>query len=64
MPCPVLVMAGRRDFIWPPRLGRWVATLLPDVTFLELADAGHVPHLHTPEVLTDAALRFLSRTSP
>jgi 3-oxoadipate enol-lactonase len=63
MPCPALIMSGRHDFIWPPELGRRVANLLPRATFLELADAGHFPHLHTPEVLTDAALRFLSRTS-
>ncbi len=62
--CPVLVMSGRHDFIWPPELGRRVANHLPHATFLELADAGHFPHLHTPELMTDVALRFLSRTSP
>jgi 3-oxoadipate enol-lactonase len=62
--CSTLVMSGQHDFIWPPELGRRVAKHLPDATFLELADAGHFPHLHTPAVLADAALRFLLRTSP
>jgi pimeloyl-ACP methyl ester carboxylesterase len=62
--CPTSVMSGRHDFIWPPELGRRVAKHLPHATFLELADAGHFPHLHTPEALADAALRFLLRTSP
>lgn len=62
--CPTLVMSGRHDFIWPPELGRRVASHLPHATFLELADAGHFPHLQTPQVLSDAALLFLSRTSP
>jgi 3-oxoadipate enol-lactonase len=64
MACPALVISGRHDFIWPPEMGRRVADLLTRATFLELADAGHFPHLHTPELLSDAALRFLSRTSP
>ncbi len=62
--CPALVMSGRHDFIWPPELGRRVADHLPHATFLELADAGHFPHLQTPQVLSDVALPFLSRTSP
>jgi pimeloyl-ACP methyl ester carboxylesterase len=44
-------------------LGRRVANRLPHATFLELVDAGHFPHLQTPEALADAALAFLSRTS-
>lgn len=62
--CPALVMSGRHDFIWPPELGRRVADHLPHATFLELADAGHFPHLQTPQALSNAALPFLSRTSP
>lgn len=61
--CPTLVMSGRHDFIWPPELGRRVADQLPHAAFLELVDAGHFPHLQTPEALADAALPFLSRTS-
>lgn len=64
IPCPTLVMSGRQDFIWPPDPGRRVADLLRHAAFLELADAGHFPHLQTPQVLSDAALLFLSRTSP
>jgi len=64
VPCPTLVMSGRHDFIWPPELGRRVADHLPHATFLELVDAGHFPHLQTPQALSDAVLPFLSRTSP
>lgn len=62
--CPALVMSGRHDFLWPPALGRRVADCMPQATFLELADAGHFPHLQTPRALSDAALAFLSRTLP
>jgi len=62
--CPTLVMSGRHDFIWPPELGRRVADHLPHATFLELVDAGHFPHLQTPQALSEAALAFLSRPSP
>lgn len=62
--CPTLVISGRHDFIWPPEAGRRVAAYLPRAEFMELADAGHFPHMHTPEALTDAALSFLSRISP
>jgi len=64
VPCPTLVMSGQHDFIWPPELGRRVADQLPHARFLELVDTGHFPHLQTPQVLSDAALLFLSRTSP
>jgi 3-oxoadipate enol-lactonase len=62
--CPTLVISGRHDFIWPPDAGRRVAGYVPGAEFTELADAGHFPHMHTPQALTDAALTFLSRTSP
>jgi 3-oxoadipate enol-lactonase len=62
IPCPTLVMSGQHDFIWPPE--RRIVNHLPHATFLELADAGHFPHLQTPQALSDAALVFLSRTLP
>lgn len=62
--CPTLVMSGRHDFIWPPEAGRRVAGSLPGAEFIELTDAAHFPHIQTPEALTEAALRFLARTSP
>ena len=59
MDCPILVVSGRHDFIWPPEAGRRVAGCLPRAEFMQFADAGHFPHLQTPEALADAALAFL-----
>jgi pimeloyl-ACP methyl ester carboxylesterase len=39
---------------------RWIATspALPDVTFLELENAGHCPQLEEPERITRKILAF------
>src|SRR3954466_14343052 len=42
---PVLVASGAHDFLWPPQVGRQVAALIPDASFVVIEDAGHFPHL-------------------
>ena len=61
---PVLVASGAHDFIWPPELGRKVAARVPGARFAVLADAGHFPHMHTPEDLVAMALDFFQRAPP
>ena len=56
---PTLVCSGAHDFIWPPESGRQVAAAIPDARFQVLTDAGHFPHLQTPEDLARIALDFL-----
>jgi 3-oxoadipate enol-lactonase len=56
---PTLVVSGAHDFIWPPPLGQAVAARIKGARFAVLPDAGHFPHLQTPEALADLADRFL-----
>jgi pimeloyl-ACP methyl ester carboxylesterase len=55
---PVLVASGAHDFLWPPSVGREVADRIPGARFAELPDAGHFPHMHTPEALVAMASAF------
>ena len=61
---PVLVASGAHDFIWPPELGRKVAARIPGARFEVLADAGHFPHMHTPEDLVAMAVDFFRPSPP
>ncbi|MBV9250056.1 MAG: alpha/beta fold hydrolase [Acetobacteraceae bacterium] len=56
---PVLVASGAHDFIWPPEAGRRIASLIPGAAFEVLPDAGHFPHLQTPEALAGMVGSFL-----
>lgn len=56
---PVLVASGAHDFLWPPDVGREVASLIPGAQFEVMEDAGHFPHLQAPETLVRLARRFL-----
>ncbi len=58
---PVLVASGAHDFIWPPDLGQKVAARIPGARFAVLADAGHFPHMHTPEDLVAMAVDFFAQ---
>lgn len=58
---PALVVSGRRDFLWPPPIGRQVAELVPGAQFSVIEDAGHFPHLQAPETLAGLARDFLAR---
>lgn len=57
---PVLVAPGRHDFIWPPPLGQRVAEQIPGARFTVLEDAGHFPHMQTPEAVVEIAEAFLA----
>ena len=56
---PVLVASGAHDFLWPPVIGRQVAALIPDASFVAMDDAGHFPHLQAPETLVRLSREFL-----
>lgn len=56
---PTLVASGAHDFIWPPAHGRHVASLIAGARFAALPDAGHFPHVQTPEALVALATDFL-----
>lgn len=56
---PALVLSGAHDFIWPPDEGRRVTALIPSARFDVLPNAGHFPHMQTPEDLHRRAMDFL-----
>ncbi|WP_405783697.1 alpha/beta fold hydrolase [Streptomyces sp. NBC_00859] len=51
---PAVVLAGSRDKVIPPRLGRVVAQALPRAHFEELPGAGHMLPLEAPEAVVSA----------
>ena len=55
----VLVASGAHDFLWPPDVGREVASLIPGAQFDVMEDAGHFPHLQAPETLVRLARGLL-----
>jgi len=55
---PTLVVWGRNDRNFPPRLGRRLAHEIHGAGF-ELMDAGHSPHEECPEQFAAILLRFL-----
>jgi 3-oxoadipate enol-lactonase len=60
---PTLVLSGAHDFIWPPERGQTVAALVPGARFAMLPDAGHFPHLQTPDLLVATVDAFLSKAA-
>ncbi len=57
---PTLVAPGAHDFIWPPPLGRAVAALIPGAHCDVLPEAGHFPHLQSPDDLARMAIAFFN----
>src|SRR5437764_844890 len=52
---PTVVASGAHDFLWPPKIGRQVADLIPGAKFAIMQDAGHFLHLQAPETLVGLA---------
>lgn len=46
---PALVMQCSEDVIAPTSVGQYVATQMPNATFVQLAATGHCPHISHPE---------------
>lgn len=57
---PTLVASGAHDFIWPPAHGENVAALIPGARFEVLPDAGHFPHLQSPDAMAALATAFFA----
>lgn len=56
---PVLVVVGEHDSATGSSLGRDLAAGLPDAQVIELAGAGHAPHMQAPDALVRAIGPFL-----
>ena len=58
---PALMIWGASDGVVTPAYGRAVAEATPGAEFVEIAEAGHLPHLEAPEATWAAIDRFLAR---
>ncbi len=56
---PTLCVAGELDGSTPPAMLRSLAALVPGATYHEIAGAGHLPCLQTPENLAERLIAFL-----
>ncbi|MEV1045596.1 alpha/beta hydrolase [Streptomyces sp. NPDC049916] len=54
---PAAVLAGEKDKVIRPELGRELAAALPDASFTSLPGAGHVLPLESPDAVVSAVLR-------
>ena len=60
MRCPVALLWGIEDEWIPIAQGRKLAQMIPDCTFTEIANAGHLMQEDAPEAIVAAAIRFFS----
>ncbi|HWH10594.1 MAG TPA: alpha/beta hydrolase [Solirubrobacteraceae bacterium] len=61
---PVLIVWGSRDPIIPANHGRRAHSLIPNSTYVEFEDAGHMPHADDPHRFADAVLEFAQANPP
>lgn len=58
--CPVLVLCGSHDTIYPVQRQEVMAGIIPGATFEIVEDAGHIPTLERPNATNEALDRWLS----
>ena len=59
---PVLLVAGDRDAVAPPELNRKNAVRIPDASFVEVEDCGHILPWEKPDALLATIRPFLLET--
>jgi pimeloyl-ACP methyl ester carboxylesterase len=57
---PVLVIGFADDVVLPPHLGREVAEALPNGSYLQIPDTGHLGFVEAPHAVNAAALEFFT----
>jgi pimeloyl-ACP methyl ester carboxylesterase len=57
---PVLVIGFADDVVLPPHLGQEVADALPNGSYLEIPDTGHLGFIEKPQEVNAAALKFFA----
>ncbi len=58
---PTLILCGVHDTLTPVRKHAFMTELIPNAELQVIDDAGHVPMLESPQAVTDALKRWLSR---
>ena len=58
--CPVLLIAGQRDQMTPPRQAQKLIAALADKRVLTIPDCGHMLMTEAPDAVLDALRSFLS----
>lgn len=56
---PVLAVAGAGSQLYSPDVARWIAAHAPDGQAVEIAGAGHAPHLEAPAPFNAAVAAFV-----
>jgi pimeloyl-ACP methyl ester carboxylesterase len=57
---PVLVIGFADDVVTPPHLGKEVADAMPNGSYLQIADTGHLGFIERPEVVNATILDFFA----
>jgi pimeloyl-ACP methyl ester carboxylesterase len=57
--CPVLLIVGEKDALFPPIVMRASAELVPDARLVEIPRAGHSPYFEEPEAWNRSVAEFL-----
>lgn len=61
---PTLVLVGEHDRVTPPELSRQMAAALPNASYVEVPDAGHISNVENPVVFNQLVRAFLSSRAP
>ena len=57
---PALVIGFADDVVLPPHLAKEVADAIPNASYLEIPDTGHLGFLEAPEAVNSAVLKFFA----
>jgi pimeloyl-ACP methyl ester carboxylesterase len=57
---PTLVIGFADDVVLPPHLAKEVADAIPNASYLEIPDTGHLGFLEAPEAVNAAVLKFFA----
>ncbi len=59
--CPAMVLCGEADSLTPPAIASQMAQLMPHASLHIIANAGHLPPLEQPDVVTALLSELLQR---
>lgn len=60
--CPTLIISGEQDALTPPKVHEEMAGLIPDSSYHQLADCGHLSPMEQPDEVTRLMKDFLQKS--